>query len=173
MNKAELKTFLAKMKKSELEELILNINSKFHNVRDFIKDTVNPPIIDWEELYDTCRDYVIEASTSHKINRLGVPAAALNKFTYYGPEKDIAMDYMYDTFDILVCGLLSRQYCDSFVYSFVGGYGNDCKKYMKKRKWLDDEVDARFKEIVAKYFKSGSDAYKYILFFADVQGIVL
>lgn len=169
MNKTELKTYLAKMSKAELETMVLNIHSQFPRVRELIYDTVNPPVIDWEQLYNTCRDYVIEASTSNKINRLGVPAAALSKFTQYGPEKDIALDYIYDTFDILVRGLLFLKYRDTFHYSFVGNYANDCKKYMKKRKWLNDEVDAQFKEIVERYFEGGSDGHKWILHFAEVQ----
>lgn len=169
MNKAELKTYLAKMSRSEIETLVLNIHSQFPRVRDFIRDTVNPPVIDWEDLYNTCRDSVIEASTSNKINRLGVPAAALGKFTQYGPDKDIAMDYMYDTFDILVRGLLFLKYRDTFQYSFVGNYANDCKKYMKKRKWLDNDVDIKFKEIVSEYFECGSDGHKWILHFAGAE----
>lgn len=95
MNKAELKTHLAKMSKAELETMVLNIHSQFPRVREFIYDT--------------------------------------------------------------------------FHYSFVGNYANDCKKYMKKRKWLNDGVDAQFKEIVERYFESGSDGHKWILHFAEVQ----
>lgn len=70
---------------------------------------------------------------------------------------------IYETFDILVRGLLSLRYCDSFEYSYVGGYVYDCKKYMKKRKWLDDGVNDQFTEIIAKYYEPGSDGYEWIL----------
>jgi len=169
MNKKELKTYLDKMNKSDLEDIILDIHTNFPRVREFIYDIVNPPVIDWEELYGTCRDYVIEASTSNKINRLAVPSAALNKFTQYGPEKEIAMAYMYETFDILVRGLLFCKYCDSLEYSFVGCYVNDCKKYMKKRKWMDDTVDVKFMDIVTKYYEPDSDGHKWILKYAGLQ----
>lgn len=97
------------------------------------------------------------------MGRIAVPAAALDKFTQYGPERDIAIAYIYETFDILVRGLLSLRYCDSFEYSYVGGYVYDCKKYMKKRKWLDDGVNDQFTEIIAKYYEPGSDGYEWIL----------
>ena len=168
MNKKELKAYLDKMSKTELEELVLSIHVKYPRVRDYIYDVINPPVIDWEQLYGTCRDYVIEASTSNKMNRIAVPEAALNKFTQYGPEKDIAMAYMYETFDILVRGLLFLKYCDSFEYSFVGGYVYDCKKYMKKRKWLDDGVNGKFTEIVARYYEPGSDGHVWILRYAGL-----
>lgn len=168
MNKAELKAHLDKMNKAELEKLLLDIHSNFPRVRDFIYDIVNPPVINWEQLYLECRDYVIEASTSNKINRLGVPSAALGKFTHYSPDKEIALDYMYETFDILVRGLLFQKYCDSLNYSFVGCYVDDCKKYMKKRKWLDSEVDGKFRDIVTKYFEPGSDGHKWLLSYAGL-----
>jgi len=169
MNKKELKVYLDKMNKSELEDIILDIHANFPRVRELIYDIVNPPVIDWEELYGTCRDYVIEASTSNKINRLAVPSAALNKFTQYGPEKEIAIAYMYETFDILVRGLLFYKYCDSLEYSFVGCYVNDCKKYMKKRKWMDDTVDVKFIDIATKYYEPDSDGHKWILKYAGLQ----
>jgi len=168
MNKIELKTYLDKMKKAELEEMILNIHSNFPRVREFISDIVRPPKIDWEDLYDTCRDEVTKASRSNKISRHAVPAAALNKFTQHGPDKELAMTYMYETFEIMVCGLLSHDYCDSFKYSFVGNYVYDCKKYMKKRKWLDSSVDKMYRKIVKKWFKPGTDNYKWIISYAGL-----
>ena len=75
---------------------------------------------------------------------------------------------MYETFDILVRGLLFLKHCGSFEYSFVGRYVYDCEKYMKKRKWLDDGVNGQFSEIVAKYYEPESGGYKWILKFAGL-----
>ena len=63
---------------------------------------------------------------------------------------------------------LILKYCDSFEYSFVGGYVYDCKKYMKKRKWLDDGVNGKFTEIVARYYEPGSDGHVWILRYAGL-----
>ncbi len=153
MNRKELKSYLDKMEKKALADMVLNINSKFPEVRKFISDTVAPPTIDWEQLYDECKDYVIEASLSNKINRIAVPGAALMKFTEYGPGKDIALDYLYETADIMVKGILFTKNNGSFNLSFVGGYIYECRKYMKKRKWLDADADECFRKIVARYFE--------------------
>jgi len=63
----------------------------------------------------------------------------------------------------------ATKYRDSFQYSWVGAYGDECRRYMKKRHWLDNDVDARFAQTVAKYFEPGSEEYKYILLYADIH----
>lgn len=87
MNKKELKAYLDKMSKTELEDLIMGIHAQYPRVREFIYDTINPPTIDWEQLYGVCRDYVIEASTSNKMGRIAIPVAALNKLPNMGQRR--------------------------------------------------------------------------------------
>lgn len=75
-------------------------------------------------------DLVINAGTSNKINRFGFPSYALKAFTEHTPPQDLAMDYIYESVDTLVKGLLLLKYRDSFQYSFVGGYMHECRKYL-------------------------------------------
>ncbi len=76
INRKELKSHLDKMEKKRLVDMVLDINAQFPAVRKFIGDMVSPPTIDWKQLYDECREYVIKASLSNKINRIPVPGAA-------------------------------------------------------------------------------------------------
>jgi len=169
MNKTELTSKLNEKTKKDLIEIILKLNAGFPGIRQEIGNLVSPPKIDWEEMYDDCIDPVILVSTSTKINRLGVPSASLAKFTKFSPDREIAMNYMFESFEVLVKGLLFIPYRGSFNYSWVGGYGYECRKYMKKRKWLDSDADDKMIEIVANYFKPDSREYKEILMFSNIN----
>ena len=169
MNKTELKSRLDKKTKEEIIEIILNLHTRFPRLRQDIYNLVSPPVINWEALYDECMGYVISASMSNKIGRINVPSLALEKFGEFTPDEELTQKYIYESFEVLTKGLLALKYRDSFNYSWVGGYGYECKKSLKKRKLYGPEVDRRLTEIVAKYFNPDSDAYEYILLTADIK----